>query len=157
MVGRLTNTLPMISGDPLRSSMNSTWDGNNITFPLHQPIYFDFSHDTVFAARKCIRAHPALLPRIDDFHTVLSTMNITNYNTAGPMPITERQTNQVRPGIQLYWNRSSEGCFSLTSRKTSRPLLLTSSAKSCSAPQTSRTLQMVPVPWQECRHIFAGF
>ena len=46
LLARLTNvTLP--KGD---TNTNNTLDDNTTTFPLRQPIYFDFTHDTVIAA-----------------------------------------------------------------------------------------------------------
>lgn len=46
LLARLTNvTLP--KGN---TNTNNTLDGNTVTFPLAQPIYFDFTHDTVIAA-----------------------------------------------------------------------------------------------------------
>ena len=47
MVARLTNT-PMNKYP--KSTTNSTYDNNDYVFPLNQPMYFDFTHDTVIAA-----------------------------------------------------------------------------------------------------------
>ena len=49
-MARLTKT-PMTTFD---TSTNGTLDGNNITFPLNQPIYVDATHDTVIANSKSL-------------------------------------------------------------------------------------------------------
>lgn len=46
LVARLTKT-PLTVFD---TTTNGTLDGNNITFPLNQPIYMDATHDTVIAS-----------------------------------------------------------------------------------------------------------
>ncbi len=43
LVARLTQT-PI---DDFSTVLNRTLDGNNVTFPLHQPVYVDATHDTV--------------------------------------------------------------------------------------------------------------
>ncbi|KAJ3558533.1 hypothetical protein NM688_g871 [Phlebia brevispora] len=65
LVARLTNT-PITKFD---TNTNSTLDGNNVTFPLNQPIYFDFTHDTVIAA-------------------YATAMNFTSFAAGGPLPAT---------------------------------------------------------------------
>ena len=50
MVARLTNT-PMPKP---WTTTNATYDNNNVTFPLHHPMYFDFTHDTVIAAGESV-------------------------------------------------------------------------------------------------------
>ena len=48
LLARLTQT-PLAGFD---TSTNGTLDGNNITFPLDQPIYMDATHDTAIAMSK---------------------------------------------------------------------------------------------------------
>lgn len=49
LVARLTQT-PLTVFD---TTTNGTLDGNNVTFPLDQPIYMDATHDSIFASSKC--------------------------------------------------------------------------------------------------------
>ncbi|KAI0936637.1 hypothetical protein AcW1_000823 [Taiwanofungus camphoratus] len=58
LVARLTQT-PLTE---FATSLNGTLDGNNITFPLNQPIYVDATHDTVIANSESSRNHSS--PRI---------------------------------------------------------------------------------------------
>ncbi|KAH9937171.1 histidine phosphatase superfamily [Fomitopsis serialis] len=64
LVARLTK-IPLTTFD---TSTNSTLDGNNITFPLDQPIYVDASHDTVIS-------------------TIITALNFTTLAANGPLPI----------------------------------------------------------------------
>ncbi|KAH9937170.1 histidine phosphatase superfamily [Fomitopsis serialis] len=64
LVARLTKK-PLTSFD---TSTNGTLDGNNITFPLNQPIYVDASHDTVIAS-------------------IITALNFTTLAANGPLPI----------------------------------------------------------------------
>ncbi|KAH9837054.1 histidine phosphatase superfamily [Rhodofomes roseus] len=64
LVARLTKT-PLTTFD---TSMNSTLDGSNITFPLNQPIYVDASHDTAIS-------------------TIITALNFTTLAANGPLPI----------------------------------------------------------------------
>ncbi|KAG2150719.1 histidine phosphatase superfamily [Suillus bovinus] len=63
LVSRLTHT-PI---NVWNSSTNSTLDSSNITFPLNQPIYVDFSHDVVLAS-------------------VATALNFTSLAASGPLP-----------------------------------------------------------------------
>ncbi|KAI0348363.1 phosphoglycerate mutase-like protein [Trametopsis cervina] len=71
LLARLMHTLP--TGG---SSLNTTQDSSNITFPVDQPIYFDFTHDTVISV-------------------IISAMNFTSFNTAGPLPLTHIPSNNA--------------------------------------------------------------
>ncbi|KAJ3937446.1 MAG: histidine phosphatase superfamily [Lentinula lateritia] len=76
LVSRLTKTR-ITTFD---STLNGTIVGNNVTFPLDQPIYVDASHDTVISA-------------------VLPAMNFTFFAAGGPLPldhIPENQTYKTR-------------------------------------------------------------
>ncbi|KZT07051.1 phosphoglycerate mutase-like protein [Laetiporus sulphureus 93-53] len=64
LVARLTQT-PITKFD---TSINGTLDGNNITFPLDQPIFMDATHDTVIAS-------------------IATAMNFTTMTANGPLPI----------------------------------------------------------------------
>ncbi|KZT75145.1 phosphoglycerate mutase-like protein [Daedalea quercina L-15889] len=64
LVARLTKT-PLTTFD---TSTNGTLDGNNITFPLSQPIYVDATHDTVIAS-------------------IITALNFTTLAANGPLPI----------------------------------------------------------------------
>ena len=46
------------------TSTNGTLDGNNITFPLNQPIYVDATHDTVIANSKSLDSPPRPEPEL---------------------------------------------------------------------------------------------
>ncbi|OCH96218.1 phosphoglycerate mutase-like protein [Obba rivulosa] len=80
LVARLTKT-PLTS---FETSLNSTLDGSNVTFPLDQPIYVDATHDTVIS-------------------TVVTALNFTSLAANGPLPtdhIPKDQTyfvNQIAP------------------------------------------------------------
>ncbi|KAG2055004.1 phosphoglycerate mutase-like protein [Suillus hirtellus] len=63
LVSRLTHT-PI---NVWNSSTNSTLDSSNITFPLNQPIYVDFTHDVVLAS-------------------VATALNFTSLAATGPLP-----------------------------------------------------------------------
>ncbi|KAG1789629.1 histidine phosphatase superfamily [Suillus plorans] len=63
LVSRLTHT-PI---NVWNSSTNSTLDSSNITFPLNQPIYVDFTHDVVLAS-------------------VVTALNFTSLAATGPLP-----------------------------------------------------------------------
>ncbi|KAG2150718.1 histidine phosphatase superfamily [Suillus bovinus] len=63
LVSRLTHTPITV----WNSSTNSTLDSSNITFPLNQPIYVDFSHDVVLAS-------------------VATALNFTSLAASGPLP-----------------------------------------------------------------------
>jgi len=65
LLARLTQTLPSDS----EHATNITLDGNNITFPVNQPLYVDASHDTVIS-------------------TILVAMNFTSFIKDGPLPAT---------------------------------------------------------------------
>ncbi|KAI0814792.1 phosphoglycerate mutase-like protein [Irpex lacteus] len=71
LLGRLTNTTPAAG-----SSLNSTLDNSTTTFPLDQPIYFDFTHDTVISV-------------------IIAAMNFTSFNSAGPLPLTHIPANNA--------------------------------------------------------------
>ncbi|KAH9836116.1 histidine phosphatase superfamily [Rhodofomes roseus] len=64
LVARLTQT-PMTVFD---TTTNGTLDGNNITFPLDQPIYMDATHDTNIAS-------------------IAVAMNFTSMVASGPLPV----------------------------------------------------------------------
>ncbi|EED80595.1 predicted protein [Postia placenta Mad-698-R] len=64
LVARLTKT-PLTVFD---TTTNGTLDGNNITFPLNQPIYMDATHDTVIAS-------------------IATAMNFTTMAAGGPLPV----------------------------------------------------------------------
>nr|ADW23572.1 acid phosphatase [uncultured organism] len=80
LVARLTKT-PLSTFD---NTVNSTLDGNNITFPVDQPIYVDATHDTVIS-------------------TIVVAMNLTSMASEGPLPldkIPEKQSyivSQISP------------------------------------------------------------
>ncbi|OBZ79577.1 3-phytase B [Grifola frondosa] len=63
LVARLTQT-PLTVFD---TTLNATLDGNNVTFPLHQPIYVDATHDTVIS-------------------TIVVALNFTSMAKNGPLP-----------------------------------------------------------------------
>ncbi|KAI0348404.1 phosphoglycerate mutase-like protein [Trametopsis cervina] len=67
LVARLTQT-PLTS---FNTSTNSTLNGNNVTFPLDQPmqVYLDFTHDIVISS-------------------VAVAMNFTSFAEQGPLPVT---------------------------------------------------------------------
>ncbi|KAI0652160.1 phosphoglycerate mutase-like protein [Trametes meyenii] len=64
LVARLTQT-PLTE---FATNLNATLDGNNVTFPLNQPIYVDATHDTVIS-------------------TILVALNFTTMAANGPLPI----------------------------------------------------------------------
>ncbi|KAH9916035.1 histidine phosphatase superfamily [Fomitopsis serialis] len=64
LLARLTQT-PMTLFD---TTTNGTLDGNNITFPLNQPIYMDATHDTNIAS-------------------IAVAMNFTSMVASGPLPV----------------------------------------------------------------------
>ena len=56
-IGYVQELVSRLTQEPIttyNSSTNSTLDGNNITFPLYQPIFADFSHDTEITTSKLI-------------------------------------------------------------------------------------------------------
>ncbi|CCL99560.1 uncharacterized protein FIBRA_01578 [Fibroporia radiculosa] len=63
LLARLTKT-PLTTFD---TTLNSTLDGNSITFPLDQPIYADATHDVVIA-------------------TIITALNFTSMAAGGPLP-----------------------------------------------------------------------
>ncbi|KAI0361287.1 phosphoglycerate mutase-like protein [Trametes cingulata] len=63
LVARLTQT-PLTE---FATSLNATLDGNNVTFPLNQPIFVDATHDTVIS-------------------TILVALNFTTMAANGPLP-----------------------------------------------------------------------
>ncbi|EED80594.1 predicted protein [Postia placenta Mad-698-R] len=64
LVARLTQT-PLTVFD---TTTNGTLDGNNVTFPLDQPIYMDATHDSIFAS-------------------IAIAMNFTTMAASGPLPV----------------------------------------------------------------------
>jgi len=72
LVARLTQT-PLTVFD---TSTNGTLDGNNVTFPLNQPIYMDATHDTVIAS-------------------IATALNFTTMNANGPLPVDHIPADQT--------------------------------------------------------------
>ncbi|KAI0756702.1 phosphoglycerate mutase-like protein [Daedaleopsis nitida] len=64
LLARLTQT-PI---DDFSTVLNRTLDDNNVTFPLHQPVYVDASHDTVIT-------------------NILVALNFTSMAASGPLPV----------------------------------------------------------------------
>ncbi|KAI0686814.1 phosphoglycerate mutase-like protein [Cytidiella melzeri] len=77
LLARLTQTTPLAD-----TSINATLDDNPTTFPVNQPMYFDFTHDTVISV-------------------ILSAMNLTSFNTAGPLPLTHIPANNAYHVAQI--------------------------------------------------------
>ncbi|KAG9030965.1 hypothetical protein FRB95_003302 [Tulasnella sp. JGI-2019a] len=71
LVARLTHT-PIQTHN---SSTNSTLDDNPITFPLHQPLYVDATHEVVVL-------------------NVITALNLTSFAATGPLPTDHIPTNR---------------------------------------------------------------
>ncbi|KAI0639711.1 phosphoglycerate mutase-like protein [Trametes polyzona] len=78
LVSRLTQT-PLTE---FATNLNSTLDGNNITFPLNQPIYVDATHDTVIS-------------------TILVALNFTTMAANGPLPVDHIPKHQTYTGQHI--------------------------------------------------------
>lgn len=76
LTARLTHT-PLTQ---FNSSINSTLH-DEIHFPLNEPLYVDFTHDTTFAQRKLTWFRAVKLT------AVLPTLNLTTFSTHGSPPL----------------------------------------------------------------------
>lgn len=63
LIARLTHTPISVHN----STTNSTLDNNSVTFPLHQPLYVDATHEVVVL-------------------NIITALNLSNFAETGPLP-----------------------------------------------------------------------